>query len=101
MRVSFLDQAVKLSFKSKDDEDDEQFGEEPDGEPDQQSYGKKRKRSPDRGSDSGSSFRYYYLGPRNKRRRVCLARDNRIRKVVIWRFLMCVRIRRVATDGRD
>ena len=58
MRVSFLDQAGKLSCKSKDDEDDEQFGVEPDDEPDQQSHGKKRKRSPDRGSESGSSFRY-------------------------------------------
>ena len=58
MRVSFLDQAVKLSFKSKDDEDDEQFGEEPDGEPDQQSYGKARKPPPDPGSDSGRSTPY-------------------------------------------
>ena len=41
------------------------------------------------------------LAQRTERRRVCLARDNRIRKVVIWRFLMCVRIRRVTTVGRD
>ena len=58
MRVSFLDQAVKLSFKSKDDEDDEQFGVEPDGESDQQSYGKARKPPPDPGSDSGRSTPY-------------------------------------------
>ena len=57
MRVSFLDQAVKLSFKSKDEEDDEQFGEEPD-EPDQQSYGKAKKPPPDPGSDSGRSTPY-------------------------------------------
>ena len=57
MRVSFLDQAVKLSFKFKDEEDDEQFGEEPD-EPDQQSYGKVKKPPPDPGSDSARSTPY-------------------------------------------
>ena len=51
IRVSLFDQAVKLSFKSKDDEDDEPYGEEPD-QPDQQNCGKWKKPPPDPGSDS-------------------------------------------------
>ena len=87
--MSLFDQAVKLSFTSKDGEDDEP--DQPD-QPCEQNWGKWKKPPPGPGSDSARFAPYilvHILALRSEHRRAFVARAKRIRDLVIWRFLIC------------
>ena len=90
--MSLFDQAVKLSFTSKDGEDDEPDQPDQPDEPCEQNWGKWKKPPPGPGSDSARFAPYilvHILALRSEHRRAFVARAKRIRDLVIWRFLIC------------